>query len=117
MLDIKIEFVERNTGKIVIFDTVRQRKTVWRDKLNKAENDAMRGKGFLEFPLRIEPADMAEGYIDFAVKFSPDQFADSSVNVIVLDHQSNKSIKLEFGVNYDAITQKRFDPRHPEKYK
>ena len=119
-LEVKIELTVEDSNRAVVFDTRRHKETIYRDWVKERDADSrlVRGHQFLKFPLNLEPASVAEGYIDFPVGFSGYEFLQSRNNTItVSDNISETSIKLLWGENYNATTGKRYDPRHPEKYK
>lgn len=117
MLEVRIELLLENGRKIVL-DTEDHKQTVYRDRIKERDKDnrLVRGRKFLEFPLKLEPSSFAEGYIDFPVRLSVDEFLISGgPTVTIFDKMSENEITLLLGEHYSAVSGKRFDPRHHEK--
>ena len=109
----------------MIFKTEYYKDSVYRQMLKEAgKENKSRGWVFLNSPIELQPGQLVEGQIDFILpdpiisilNSDPDGLRIGATTITVIDRISGNKLELLFGEHFNAVTGKRFDPRHPEKY-
>jgi hypothetical protein len=106
------------------FTTEYYRQSEYRERFFDRDKEKSRGWDFLESPLVLQPQQMKEGQLDFVL---PDNAAAvlardlnamrlGAATVKIIDRISGRQLEIVLGEHFSALTGRKFDPRHPDKY-